>query len=66
MEKEILTKPCCEVLGETTHLFNWFTTEEGDIMLMPYLLTHNTVMQRVNYCPFCGSYIREIQLKTGL
>ena len=47
---------CCEHFKTFIPLFSWFTINE-DILIMP-----NLDNIRVQYCPSCGKYIRDIQL----
>ena len=47
---------CCEHFKTFIPLFSWFTINE-DTLIMP-----NIDNIRVQYCPSCGKYIRDIQL----
>ena len=47
---------CCERFKEFIPLFSWFTSND-DTLIMP-----NVDGNRVQYCPSCGKYIRDIQL----
>ena len=47
---------CCERFKEFLSLFSWFTIN-NDTLVMP-----NVNGIRVQYCPSCGKYIRDIQL----
>ena len=54
-------KVCCEVLLKLT--LGWFKLEDGS-KVMPYIYDNsNTTMLRVNHCPSCGKYIRDIELR---
>lgn len=58
--QEFPTEPCCEVL-EKLDIY-WMTN--GDEKLMPYITSiYDNTLYRVNHCPSCGSYIRNITLK---
>ena len=50
------TNICCEHFKTFIPLFSWFTINE-DTLIMP-----NIDNIRVQYCPSCGKYIRDIQL----
>ena len=50
------TNICCEHFKTFIPLFSWFTINE-DTLIMP-----NLDNIRVQYCPSCGKYIRDIQL----
>ena len=54
--KDIPTNICCEHFKTFIPLFSWFTINE-DTLIMP-----NIDNIRVQYCPSCGKYIRDIQL----
>lgn len=61
---------CCEGLRDIYHHFNWFsyTSYLGDkahkVYCMPNLRGRDNKMERrVNYCPCCGTEIRDIKLK---
>lgn len=50
------TNICCEHFKTFIPLFSWFTINE-DTLIMP-----NVDNIRVQHCPSCGKYIRDIQL----
>ena len=50
------TNICCEHFKTFIPLFSWFTINE-DTLIMP-----NLDNIRVQYCPNCGKYIKDIQL----
>lgn len=53
-------KPCCEVLEKLD--IGWMKFEDGS-RCAPYIMGKNDqTMWRVNHCPSCGKYIREIVL----
>jgi len=53
--------PCCEVLEKMK--LGWMTLEDGT-RCMPYIRGHaDTTMYRINNCPSCGKYIRDIMIK---
>jgi hypothetical protein len=51
---------CCEVFKTLAPTFSWSKTDTGEI-LMPYV-TVNGIHWRVNNCPSCGAYVRDIVL----
>lgn len=54
-------KPCCDVLEKLD--IGWMKFEDGS-RCAPYIMGKNSDdMWRVNHCPSCGEYIREIVLK---
>ena len=49
---------CCGVLERMQ--FGWFKLEDGS-RCMPYILGHSDkIMYRVNNCPSCGKYVRDV------
>lgn len=55
-----LTKLCCRVLEKLE--IGWMNTEDGK-RLMPFIKSEDGNMYRVNFCPSCGTEIRNITLK---
>ena len=55
-------KPCCEYLLKMN--LGWMITDDQSTLLMPYIQDNKNSEQkwRVNHCPSCGTYIRDIQL----
>jgi len=54
-------KPCCDVLEKID--IHWMKFDDGD-KCAPYVIGKNDqTMYRVNHCPSCGKYIRDIVLK---
>ena len=51
---------CCDSFSHFIPQFEWFTTEY-DICLMPYIQSGDLKM-RINHCPSCGKYVRDIQI----
>ena len=51
---------CCDSFKEFIPQFGWFKTEDG-FCLMPYIQCGEKKM-RINHCPSCGKYVRDIQL----
>ena len=55
-------KPCCEALERMD--LGWFKHSDNT-RCMPYIKGHSdNNMYRVNNCPSCGKYIRDIELKS--
>lgn len=52
---------CCGVLH--TLEINWMEMEDGTLVL-PYIFGDDGNEYRVNYCPSCGKYIRNIRIKS--
>lgn len=52
---------CCGFFPKTFKQYQWFSmdTEDGKVLLMPCF--DNKI--RVNYCPSCGAYVREVEVK---
>lgn len=51
---------CCGVLEKMR--IHWMTMEDGS-RCMPYIIGQwNTNMYRVNHCPSCGKYVRDVIL----
>ena len=64
---KLKTKPCtihnvvcCDSFKEFIPQFGWFKTEDR-VCLMPYIQCGEKKM-RINHCPSCGKYVRDIQL----
>ena len=52
---------CCDVLDKMD--LKWMYLANG-VKLMPYIENKSgTIKYRVNHCPSCGAYIRDIELK---
>ena len=51
---------CCDSFIEFIPQFGWFKTEDR-VCLMPYIQCGEKKM-RINHCPSCGKYVRDIQL----
>lgn len=58
-----IDKPCCDYFLKFR--FNWFKMVEGseEIYLMPHIID-GADRVRVNNCPSCGAYVRDIKLKS--
>lgn len=57
------TKPpviCCGVLEKM--LIAWMVMEDGT-KVMPFISGDDGSKYRVNHCPSCGAYVRDVQLK---
>lgn len=53
---------CCGVLEQMQ--LGWMKLEDGT-RCMPYIKGHSEEnMYRVNNCPSCGKYIRDVQIKS--
>jgi hypothetical protein len=53
---------CCEQFKNNISEFHWMRLEDDkDTILMPHLWDGDKRI-RVEYCPFCGSYIRDIRI----
>lgn len=52
---------CCDAFEKFIPIFSWMKQENGPYC-MPYLQSGNLKM-RINHCPSCGAYIRDISLK---
>ena len=48
---------CCGVLEKMN--LGWMETKDGR-KCMPYITKHDATMYRVNYCPSCGKYVRDV------
>ncbi len=61
--QQVLTKPnviCCGVLERLQ--IGWMKFED-DIRCMPYIKGHSDEnMYRVNNCPSCGKYVRDVMI----
>lgn len=55
-------KYCCDGFEELVLTFEWFTRDEGQIYLMPCLVTRGGGRIRVNHCPVCGKEVRSIEI----
>ena len=56
-------KYCCESFKDFIPLFNWMTYNlEGAKYIMPHIIVNDNYKLRVNYCPSCGTEIRDIEL----
>lgn len=54
---------CCGVLEKMN--FGWMKLEDGT-KCIPYIKGHSDeVMYRVNNCPSCGKYVRDVMGSTG-
>jgi hypothetical protein len=51
---------CCDNLLKMN--IAWYMLEDGT-KVMPFISGENSVSYRVNYCPSCGTYIRNIKIK---
>ena len=51
---------CCDSFKEFIPQFGWFKTDDR-VCLMPYIKSGEKKM-RINHCPSCGKYVRDIQL----
>lgn len=52
---------CCGALEQLT--LGWMKMEDGT-KIMPYINNYvNGQMYRVNYCPSCGKYVRDAEIK---
>lgn len=68
-KKEEITTPddnsgvvCCGVL-ETLNI-RWMLLEETGEKCMPFIYSRDgDIMYRVNHCPSCGTYVRDIVIK---
>ncbi len=49
---------CCDAFRALIPDLKWFTPDEGKTILMPCIGKY-----RVNYCPSCGAYIRQIHIE---
>jgi len=60
-KNSITSNICCEVLEKMK--LGWMALEDGT-RCMPYIRGHaDTTMYRINNCPSCGKYIRDIMIK---
>lgn len=52
---------CCNLINELD--ISWFYLDKSKVM--PYICsnTDNKKIIRVNYCPSCGAYIKDIKIK---
>jgi len=59
---------CCSAFQEFIPFFSWMImAEEEDnprVKVMPHVLSENGTRWRVNHCPSCGQYMRNIQIET--
>ena len=57
-------KHCCESFKDFIPLLNWFAYDDigVKIYVMPYMQIEQSNKLRVNYCPSCGTEIRDIEL----
>ena len=57
----------CNHIKELEENFNWFSfvdEETGEVVkCMPVLTSYAGQKMRVNHCPVCGEYIRNIQIR---
>jgi hypothetical protein len=51
---------CCDSFKKFIPIFGWMQIEDK-ICLMPYIQCGEQKM-RINHCPSCGKYVRDIQL----
>lgn len=51
---------CCDSFKEFIPQFGWLETDDR-VCLMPYIQCGEKKM-RINHCPSCGKYVRDIQL----
>jgi hypothetical protein len=59
-----MTKFCCETFPKNASSFSWMTyknTTNESILCMPYI-QDGLVKYRVNYCPYCGKEVRDIEI----
>lgn len=56
---------CCDAFKEFAKAFLWMKTTEEGTLLMLYVLV-NGLQMRVNYCPSCGKYVRDITIENDL
>ena len=56
---EYYTKPCCSSFENIVKEFGWFKIEEPKMYVMPYI---KGTYYRINNCPSCGKYIRDIHI----
>ena len=52
---------CCEVFPKIARSFKWMTANDRTIYLLPYI-EKGSDLYKVNNCPSCGKYIREIDI----
>lgn len=63
-EQENITKPCCPAMADLIPTFGWFRLNnitDEDVLLMPYIESKG-IKYRINHCPSCGKYIRNIKI----
>ena len=54
---------CCGAFEKMA--FSWMESEKG-IRCMPYILGHaDNIKYRVNNCPSCGAYVRDVVILPG-
>jgi hypothetical protein len=51
---------CCDSFIKFIPHFGWMKTDDK-IFLMPYIKSGELLM-RINHCPSCGKYVRDIQI----
>jgi hypothetical protein len=53
-------KHCCEAFPKFLEMFSWFNyADDGSRRVMPVL---KDTLYRINYCPSCGDWIRDIEI----
>lgn len=57
------SKPCCEAFEKVAKTFHWHTMEydNREVYVVPTIIANDT-KHRVNYCPSCGTEVRDIEL----
>jgi hypothetical protein len=59
----IESTPCCEAFVSLAQGLQWFQyTHQPDMLNMPHVRDDKGTAWRVNYCPSCGKYMRDINL----
>jgi hypothetical protein len=56
--------PCCGVWPEIADTFGWMQDGTGN-RRMPYLPA-NGVLWRINHCPSCGRYVRDVVIRPAM
>jgi len=54
-------KKCCDIFPLIKHQFEWMAFKDEGTLLMPHFVVKGN-RYRVNNCPSCGKYIRDIQV----